>query len=33
MHDIWASYYLQYTNNIKVVYNSPSVIQKEIFIQ
>ena len=28
MHDIWASYYLQYTNNIKVVYNSPSVIQK-----
>jgi len=28
MHDIWASYYLQYVNKIKVVYNSPSVIQK-----
>ena len=28
MHDIWASYYIQYVNKIKVVYNSPSVIQK-----
>ena len=28
MHDIWASYYVQYINKIKVVYNAPSVIQK-----
>lgn len=28
MHDIWAAYYLQYVNNINVIYNKPSVFQK-----
>ena len=28
MHDIWASYYLQYVKNINVIYNKPSVFQK-----
>ena len=27
MHDIWASYYLQYKKNIIVAYNKPSVFQ------
>jgi hypothetical protein len=28
MHDIWASYFLQYRRNINVVYNKASVFQK-----
>ena len=28
MHDIWASYYLQFIKKINVVYNASSVIQK-----
>ena len=28
MHDIWASYYLQYFRKVNVVYNRPSVLQK-----
>ncbi|MDC1060284.1 hypothetical protein OAQ43_02200 [Alphaproteobacteria bacterium] len=28
MHDIWAAYYLQYKENVNVVYNKASVIQK-----
>ncbi len=28
MHDIWASYYLQYKKKINIIYGMPSVIQK-----
>lgn len=28
MHDIWASYYLQYKKKINIIYEKPSVIQK-----
>jgi|TARA_B110000483_G_C18188216_1_gene539835 hypothetical protein len=28
MHDIWASYFLQYKSNVNVVYNEASVFQK-----
>lgn len=28
MHDIWASYYLQYKKKINVIYSKPSVFQK-----
>ena len=27
MHDIWASYYLQYIKKINVIYSEPSVFQ------